>query len=122
MNKPRRTYSVFQKISSVLMFLALCWLTVSLPFVFEIQQKLAKESTAASAQVPMNVIEEEIAPPGNAAEEKAPGSANSFSEEYMHDSNRSVYSFSLASQFHKCGNAGTYIAFHGELLSPPPEA
>ncbi len=64
--------------------------------------------------------EEETANPfGNTTEEKAP-SSTSFSEEYLHDHHTTDYFFSTVLQYHKCENAGTYIAFHGELLVPPP--
>jgi hypothetical protein len=60
-------------------------------------------------------------PLGNASEEKAP-TTTSFSEEYLHDHYMTDHFFSIALQYHKCENAGTYNAFHGELLVPPPNA
>lgn len=103
------------------MFVALCWLTISAPFVFENQQKMAKQNCEAPAAIPLAGTEEEANPISSSTEEKAPKTLNSFSEEYLHDCNRSEYFFSLASQFHKCENAGTYVAYHGELLVPPPD-
>lgn len=120
MKKGKKTYTVFQATSSVLMILALLWLTISAPFVFESQQKIAKQYSASKADLPIGTNEEETNPLGNNTEEKAPNSSNSFSEEYLHDNHRSDYFFSVASQFQKCENAGTYIAFHGELHVPPP--
>ena len=58
-------------------------------------------------------------PFGNTTEEKAPVS-NSFSEEYLHDHHSTDCFFSIVLQYHKCENADTYHAYHGELLVPPP--
>ncbi len=101
------------------MIVMLLWLTISAPFVFAAQQELAQTEKASSA-VPDN--EEESSDPfGNNTEEKAP-SGTSFSEEYLHDHSLHEY-FSLNTLTHYgCGNTGTYIAFHGELLVPPPNA
>ena len=64
--------------------------------------------------------EEEANPFSGSTEEKAPKTLNSFSEEYLHDHHHSEYLFSIASQFHKGEDASTYVAYHGELLVPPP--
>ena len=123
MTNRRKTYSLFQLCSAVLMILALLWLTISAPFVFEFQQEMAKNSNTSCIETAMPGAEEETNNPfGNGTEEKAPKSINSFSEEYLHDHHRSDYIFSLGLQYHKNENAGVYVAFHGELLVPPPNA
>jgi hypothetical protein len=119
MRKKGKIYSGFQLVSSVCMILALLWLTVSLPFVYASQQELAKQEQSYSTDFPVTSNEEETNPFGN-SEEKAPNSNSSFSEEYIHDHNKSDYFFSIVLQHHKCENADTYVAFHGELLVPPP--
>lgn len=120
MKRRQRKYSFSQLASAVLMIMALLWLTVSLPFVYANQQELARQGQVSTSS-PLAGTEEEAANPfGSNTEEKAPNSGNSFSEEYLHDHHKSDYFFTIASQFHKCENAGTYIAFHGELLVPPP--
>ena len=103
-----------------MMIVALSWLTISAPFVFEQQQKIAKQNTCANADLPIAGTEEEANPFSGSTEEKAPKSLNTFSEEYLHDQHQSEYFFSITSQFHKGEDAGTYVAFHGELLVPPP--
>lgn len=91
--------------------------------MFSCQQELAKQGKIAKAQAPSNSNEEEAASPfGNSTEEKAPTSGSSLSEEYLHDHHLTDHFFSIASQYHTLQNAGTYIAFHGELLVPPPNA
>lgn len=122
MGKNKKTYSGFQMASAVCMIMALLWLTISAPFVFACQQELAKQSKTGQSQSPLAGNEEETANPfGNTTEEKAP-SSSSFSEEYLHDHPATDFFFSVASQYYKGENAGTYIAFHGELLVPPPNA
>jgi len=117
MRKGNNTYSLFSKVSAILMVFALLWLTVSTPFVFASQQKAAEFHKMADAGTPVG--EEESNPFGNSTEEKAPTGV-SLSEEYLHDHHSSDYYFMLASQFHKFEDADIYVAFHGEMLVPPP--
>lgn len=122
MRKNRKIYSAFQLVSAVVMILALMWLTVSTPFVYAAQQELAKQQKTEKSCSPLAGTEEESSNPfGNATEEKAPNST-SLSEEFIHSNHRVYFSFSIATQYHKCENVDTYIAFHGELLVPPPNA
>jgi len=122
MKRGRKIYSVSQQVSAVVMILALVWLTVSTPFVYAAQQELAKQQKMEKAASPLAGNEEESSnPAGNNTEEKAPGNT-SLSEEYIHSNHRIYFFFSIATQYHTCENADTYIAFHGELLVPPPNA
>ncbi|HEX6171796.1 MAG TPA: hypothetical protein VFZ33_19070 [Chitinophagaceae bacterium] len=113
-------YSFFHRVSAIMMIVALSWLTVSAPFVYEQQQKIAKENNCGFANLPIAGTEEEANPFSGSTEEKAPKTLNTFSEEYLHDHHQSEYFLSIASQFHKGEDATTYIAYHGELLVPPP--
>ncbi|MET0393728.1 MAG: hypothetical protein ABW019_11335 [Chitinophagaceae bacterium] len=104
------------------MILALCWLTISIPFVYASQQALAKQGRMAAQQAPLSDNDEETTNPfGNNTEEKAPTGSNSLSEEYLHDCHTTDYFFPVIASYHKCENAGTYVAFHGELDVPPPD-
>jgi hypothetical protein len=121
MKRARKKYSIFQFATSVFMILALLWLTISAPFIYNYQQKISTQDKVNKSASPADINEEETANPfGNNAEEKASGSINSFSEEYLHDHHVTDHFFSISSQYHKCEDAGTYVAFHGELLVPPP--
>ncbi|HEY6502575.1 MAG TPA: hypothetical protein VIZ28_01250 [Chitinophagaceae bacterium] len=123
MKKNRTTYNAFSLTSAIFMILSLLWLTISTPFVFASQQELAKQYKMANAGTALPGNEEEAANPfGNTTEEKAPTSGSSFSEEYLHDHHIADHFFLIALQYHKCENADTYNAFHGELLVPPPNA
>ena len=117
-----KIYTRFHLISAILMIVALTWLTISAPFVFENQKQLAKMSKMSFDQSPLTGSEEENGNPlgNNSTEEKGPKLLNTFSEEYLHDHYRSDHLFSLALQYHKLENAGIYIAYHGEPLVPPP--
>jgi hypothetical protein len=109
-----RTYNFLHLVSAVLMILALLWLTISAPFVYAGQQAIAKQNKTEKPATPLTCSDEDGTNPfGNNTEEKAPTNGSSFSEEYF---------FSIISQYHKCENAGTYVAYHGELLVPPPNA
>lgn len=119
----QKKYSLLQQLSAIFMILALLWLTISAPFVIAAQQKITKQDkTEANATSPLAGNEEEAANPfGNTTEEKAP-SSTTFSEEYLHDHHKADYFFSIISRYHKCEDADTYVAYHGELLVPPPNA
>lgn len=80
-----------------------------------------KHDKVAAANTASSNDEEAANPFGNTTEEKAPSGSNvSFSEEYLHDNHHSDHFFSAKASYHKCENADTYHAFHGELLVPPP--
>lgn len=118
-----RTYNFLNLVSAVLMIVALLWLTISAPFVYAGQQEIAKQLKAEKPATALDDTDEDATNPfGNNTEEKAPTNGSSFSEEYLHDHHKTDYFFSMVSQYHKCENAGTYVAYHGELLVPPPNA
>ena len=101
------------------MIVALLWLTVSTPFVFATQQGANQCQTMADFNDNLPVNEEESNPLSSTPDEKTP-SGVSVSEEYIHDQHSSEYYLSLASQYHKLDDVGVYVAFHGEMLVPPP--
>jgi hypothetical protein len=112
MKSRKRSYNFLQLASAVMMIMALLWLTVSLPFVYESQQ-LSKSSYTPGG------TEEETGNCGNTTEEKKP-SGNSIAEEYLHNHEVDDHFISPITQFHKTENAGVYTAFHGEVQVPPP--
>ena len=122
MRKSRKDFSVFQLASAVFMMAALLWLTISAPFIYAGQQMLISQEQTSNSSIPMAGNEEESSNPfGNTTEEKAPSGGNSLSEEYIHDHHKNDHFFSILLRYHKSENAGTYIAFHGELDVPPPD-
>jgi hypothetical protein len=123
MKKNSKTYTIFQKVSSIFMMLTLLWLTISTPFVIASQQELAKQQKTLCADFDMSDGDDESTDSrSNNIEEKVPGSGNVLSEEFLHEHHSTYYFFSQISQYHKLENSDTYIAFHSELLVPPPNA
>ena len=123
MKKSNKPYNVFHKVTSVFLMITLLWLTISTPFVVSFQQEMAKQGFSIDTSSPLSGDDEDTSNPfGNNTEEKpASCSSVSLSEEYhMHDNHKADYLFSIVSTYHKCENADTYTAFHGELLVPPP--
>lgn len=120
MKRNKSIYNTFNLASAIFLAVTLLWLTVSAPFLLTSQQQLAKQNKATTTQSTANTDEEDSSNPGNnTTEEKAP-SSTSFSEEYLHNHHSEDYFIATLSQYHKCENDGTYIAYHGELLVPPP--
>jgi len=98
------------------------WLTVSTAFTTvpaDTAKKDKMENAAKSADASGPEEEDSSSTNNSTTEEKVP-SSTSFSEEYLHNHHQTHYFFTIVSTFHKCENDGTYIAFHGELLVPPP--
>ena len=117
----RKIYTPFQLASAVFMILALLWLTISLPFVYDAQQQVEKNQIVNQNSSSGENSEEGSNPFGNTTEEKNPNSGNSLSEEFLHDHHTHDHYFSISAQYHKCESVATYIAFHGDLEVPPPD-
>jgi hypothetical protein len=104
------------------MFLALLWLTVSLPYVYNAQQLIAKQTTVA---IPLNDYpaenSEDSNPLTNSVEEKAPCNS-SILEEYLHHHNEMIGIENPKLSHIDSRSDDLYVTFHGELLSPPPES
>lgn len=109
------TYRLKQVVSSVIMMLALAWLTVSIPFVYANQQHMA----AAMSGIP-GALDEESNPFSNTTEEKTESGGNTLSE-YLHDMHSHVQLMVSPKKYSKCHPSDLYYAFHPELISPPPE-
>jgi hypothetical protein len=105
------------------MIIALLWLTISTPFVYASQQDKVERDRIATSQNSSadNTEDDSTNPYGNNTEEKNPNSGNSVTEEFLHDHHTQDQFFSIASRSYKSENVDTYIAYHGELLVPPPD-
>lgn len=112
-------YNGSQVASSLVMILALVWLTVSAPFVQASQKRLSEKSTTSSSPSPFAGTEEENSASGNTTEEKKPKTQNSIAEEYLHD-RFTDHLFLHHLLYRNNQDAGIYIAYHGEPLVPPP--
>lgn len=120
MNRIKRIYTDANRLSAVMLMVALLWLTVSTPFVYQAQQHYSKfQKAATSSSLAGNEEECNDSPQTNTTEEKAPGGMNSLSEEYLHHHDHSGHFLFAAAQY-PTWHAATYTAFHGEMLVPPP--
>lgn len=116
MKRSQLTYSLRQVISSLFMIVALVWLTVSTPFVYEAQQSLKKEVQKESSQTTENTN-----PFSNTTEEKNESSVNTLSE-YLHEPPCIGNNFITLIRLYKSYPSNIDYEHHPELLSPPPEA
>lgn len=118
MKKKGKIYTTGQRLSSLLMILTLLWLTVSVSYVYSSQEEFSQEKKALTS-FPGENEEESANPFGNNTEEKNPGTS-SFSEEFLHHP-ADDHSLTMVSISFEIGeHARLYVAFHGELLVPPP--
>lgn len=103
--------------SSLLMILALLWLTVSTPFVYA-ADKLAKQEVQKQTG---QCQEEDTNPFSNTTEEKNESGVNNLSE-YLHDVHLLERISVTLTKYYKCHLSDTYYAFHPDLHLPPPKA
>jgi hypothetical protein len=96
------------------MMLALLWLTISLPFVYEAQQITQEVVSDQGADNTGNLG-------NNSTEEKTESGSNSISE-YLHDHNLPAYNSYDLYKAYRAHAHGLYSAFKPELILPPPEA
>lgn len=101
--------------TSLFMILALSWLTVSTPYVYSAQQQMKVLS-----QQPADTGDE-TNPFSNTTEEKSESGVNTLSE-YLHDTHHLEHHPVILKKFYKCHPSDLYVAFHPELVSPPPKA
>lgn len=112
---------VYRYASSIFLMLMLAWLTVSIPFVYAAQD-IYHAKMIASGDVDANGDEDTQNPFANTTEEKTSDSnSTNFSEEYLHDSHADEHFQTDLSTEYKIEHVGVYVAFYGELLSPPPD-
>lgn len=104
----------------IVMMAVLLWLTISLPFVYS--AKLTSETNPLANQHSSRDGGKAKTdnPFANTTEEKT-SNCNSLTEDYLHDIEPlDHYLTELSTEF-KVEHFSTYIAFYGELISPPPE-
>ena len=118
MSKRKPLYTTSQLFSSVLMLAMLTWLTVCLPFVNQSQ----KVSKAQTEQTDGSETESDGTNPLSNTNEEKSESGTSLLAEYLHEVSQLEHNFITLTTFYKCHPSDLYIAFHPELVIPPPEA
>ncbi len=108
------------KTAAVFMILSLLWLTISLPIVYKAQQQQTAQASPNNGET-SGARNSSDNPFANTTEEKAPSSVN-LTEEYLHHHDEQVQFDETKLNHSHAHSYDVYIAFHGELLSPPPEA
>lgn len=114
MKRLRTNTAPWQIASGIFMVLALLWLSVSTPFVYQSQQQLAAQKHTSSSASDNN-------PFSNTTEEKSESGVNTISE-YLHEVHSLEHLPLVVAVYYKCHPSELYFAYHPELLSPPPEA
>jgi hypothetical protein len=121
MNVRAHTYSLNKLAACIIMMLSLLWLTVSTPFIYEAQKELEKQRHINIQAEDMQEGSEECNPFGNNTEEKTESGSTTLSEylQYIDE----LSHMTGTSHKHDCAHSfAVYVAFHGELLSPPPNS
>ncbi len=98
------------------MIMTLLWLTVSTPFIFSVQKELRNAPFSAEQQA-----NEESTNPFSGLNEEKTNNANTLSE-YLHEHLHLPVPGIPVLEHNGNTTSLIYIAYYGELLSPPPEA
>lgn len=117
-------YLLVRWASGIFMALVLLWLTVSAPYVTSFQIQMAEREKQEQKNNTHGCTDKEshdCNPFANTTEEKTESGSITFSEEYLHHHEEAIHTMDDLLKHDKCGHSALYIAFHGELLSPPPE-
>lgn len=102
------------------MMAALLWLTVSAPVVNAANKAVCESAAGVQSPDMADTEDSGCNPFGNNTEEKAPNGSSGFNEEYLHNSDELSHAANLTLQHFRALAAREYVAFHGELLCPPP--
>ena len=116
MGKPNNTFLLRHQLASIMMLVLLTWLTVCLPFVAE-SQKISKAQTA---QTDKEQKSDNSNPLTNTNEERSESGASLLSE-YLHETPVLERHFILLTSSFKGHPSDVYIAYHPDLIIPPPE-
>lgn len=99
----------------------LLWLTVSTPFIINAKKQLQTANIEMAAPDAEQSMEESNNPFSGLNEEKSGNNTNALSE-YLHE-HFHMPVMSESPLIHESYLGGLiYVAYYGELLSPPPEA
>ena len=102
------------------MIVVLLWFTMSTPVIYQFQ---LQENAADIALAQPDETENDFTfyPYSSNSEEKTETNTNGFSE-YLHELNEINPGSTFLAGHNKCCSDAEYLAYHGELLSPPPKA
>lgn len=118
MKKDQQLYQLKHITSSMLMLFLLAWLTVCLPYVSKSQQSLDHQLENTTEDIPES--DNSSNPLTNTNEEKT--ESTSLVSEYLHDHFVIEHTFEEIASFRKYRPSALYLAYHPEMVIPPPEA
>lgn len=120
MKRGNKTYHLLHKAAAVFLMATLAWLTVSTPYIMSVQQQ-KQSANHNSISWNCNDCEDDCNDSSsNNVDEKAP--STNLSEEFLHEHHANHAYAVLIDYNHGHENCGIYIAYHGELHAPPPNA
>jgi hypothetical protein len=102
------------------MICLMAWLTVSLPIIYQFQDEKSQGISINDYPADQENDFPDSFPLGTTEEQTENGVKNSV--EYLNDKDARLLELLLKTGSRHTGSDNLYIAFHGELLSPPPEA
>jgi hypothetical protein len=114
--KQKQPCQLEQILSSILMLAMLTWLTVCLPFVNESQKYAGVQAEQTSGETKADSNN-----PLTSTNEEKSESGSSLLSEYLHEIPVADHHFIPLMSFFKGHPSDLYIAYHPELLIPPPE-
>lgn len=117
MKKSGQLFTLTQVLSSIVMLVLLLWLTVCLPIVNGSQ----KATKAQTEQKGKESKSDDSNPLSNSNEEKSENGASLLSE-YIHEIPVLERHFIILTNAFKGHPSALYIAYHPDLIIPPPEA
>ncbi len=117
MKSRKQLFTQNQRLYSIFMLLALAWLTVCLPYVNESQQALKVQLENSGNNTEDSSTDNPLT---NTTEEKTEGGTSLLSE-YLHDLYLLEQNTILIVSYYKCHPSDLYLAYHPDLIIPPPE-
>lgn len=117
MQKGKSSYGTKHVLYSIFATLLLAWLTICLPYVNESQNR----AKAAVEKTEKKTAADNSNPLTNTNEEK-PERGSSMPNEYLHEAHAMEQTFTFVSTFYKCHPSDLYLAYHPDLIIPPPKA
>lgn len=118
MKKDRHLCQLKHITSSILMLFLLAWLTVCLPYVSKSQQAVNHQLENTTEDIPES--DNSNSPLTDTNEEKT--ESTSLLSEYLHHLVVIEHTFEAIASFRKCRPSALYLAYHPEMVIPPPEA
>ena len=116
MNSKRNIYSWQLKLNACFILVALTWLTISAQFMV-VNSIASVDHTHQQSSLPFTA-EEDTSIPVNTEEKTT--SNGSILEEYLHEHSWMSFFFGASRVYERSLDASLYVAYHGELLVPPP--